>query len=357
MQQKLRKNKEAREHGCAQESEELDGFNMDDIHPKGAESRRGSAQRRETSPKDSPTSSRERKSSHSPSHRKESASPVRGDHLHSSSRPIPIHTPYRSGPPPASSSTSPRRRHSVSSQDPLKAQRLYSREDSGYSSPNYPGTPMGPDGKAPPLMRSSTDSDRGPGWREYAFKVYVRDEPDAAAAAEAHAAAVAAATGSYAYTVPMPGHLPRRKTTSHHPLETANLTNSPPLPSGEFRQAGIPTSSGSPAYNHYPSPTSSYYTSPTHMSHHFSHSSGASSVHPQQSPTRSHSSRHSSSHHHSASPHSSPKVPQDAFVSMNHGIRSPSISGVSTVHPATPYNYSRNEYFTPPPVLQNRHTA
>ena len=156
MQQKLRRNKEAREHIRPQESEELDGFNIDDIHPKGTESRRGSTQKRETSPKDSPTSSRERKSSHSPSHRKESVSPVRGEHLHSSSRPIPIHA-YRNGPPPASSSASPRRRHSVSSQDPMKAQRLYSREDSGYSSPNYPGTPMGPDGKVPPLMRSSTE--------------------------------------------------------------------------------------------------------------------------------------------------------------------------------------------------------
>ena len=163
MQQKLRKNKEAREHVRAQESEELDGFNMDDIHPKGTESRRGSAQKRETSPKDSPASSRERKSSHSPSHRKESVSPVRGEPLHSSSgRPIPIRTPYGSAPPPVagstfSSSQSPRRRHSVSSQDPMKAPRLYPREDSGYSSPNHPGTPMGPDGKVPPLMRSSTE--------------------------------------------------------------------------------------------------------------------------------------------------------------------------------------------------------
>jgi len=166
MQQKLRKNKEAREHVRVQESEELDGFNMDDIHPKSTESRRGSAQKRETSPKDSPASSRERKSSHSPSHRKESVSPVRGESLHSASgRPIPIRTPYGSAPPPAagstfapfSSSTSPRRRHSVSSQDPMKAAHLYTREDSGYSSPNHPGTPKGPDGKPPPLMRSSTE--------------------------------------------------------------------------------------------------------------------------------------------------------------------------------------------------------
>lgn len=363
MQQKLRKNREAREYVRAQESEELDGFNMDDIHPKGTESRRGSTQKRETSPKDSPTSSRERKSSHSPSHRKESVSPVRGESLHSSSsRPMPIRTPYGSAPPPvgstfASSSASPRRRHSVSSQDPMKAPRLYPREDSGYSSPNYPGTPMGPDGKVPSLMRSSTESsDRGPGWKEYAFKVYVRDEPDALAAAEAHAAVLAAAAGSYAYSVPMPGHLPRRKTTSHHPLETANLTSSPPLPSGEFRKAGIPTSSsGSPAYNHYPSPTSAYYASPTH---HFSHSSGASSVHPQQSPSRSHSSRHTSSpsYHHSASPHSSPKVPQDGFAVNGHVMRSPSISGASTVHPAASYHYARTEYFTPPSVLPSRNT-
>lgn len=179
------------------------------------------------------------------------------------------------------------------------------------------------------------------------------EDPVEAAAMEAR---IAAAAG---YPLPVPGHLPRRKTTSHHPLETANLTSSPPPLSGEFRKtAPIPSpASGSSAY-YYPSPTSANYASPTsanyasqtHGSHHFSYSSGASSVHPQQPQSRSHSSRHANAgHHHSASPHSSPKVPQDAFASMN-GVRSPSMSSASTVHPSSGYHYSRPEYFAPPPV-------
>ena len=146
---------------------------MDDIpqpSPKTSDSRRGSKQR-DNSPKETPPTSRERKSSQSGSERKESVSPVR-ESTHGTQRPIPIRNPYGSGaPPPAassaafsssfSSSTSPRRRHSVSnSADPTKA-RL-NREDSGYSSPNYSGTPMGSthsthEPKIPTFQRSATE--------------------------------------------------------------------------------------------------------------------------------------------------------------------------------------------------------
>lgn len=158
------------------------------------------------------------------------------------------------------------------------------------------------------------------------------DGPDA----KAEAAAAAAAAG---YPMPTPGHNIRRRTTSHHPLETSNLTTSPPLHSGEFRKAAAAVPSPASATHntyYYPSPTSAYYMSPTHPPQHY-HSS-SHSVHPQQSPSRSHSSRHHSHHH--SSPHSSPKIGGEGFTSM----RSPSISGASTVHASPGYHYRPESY-------------
>lgn len=307
---------------------------MDDIpqpSPKLSESRRGSAQQRDSSPKDSPPTSRERKSSHSGSERKESVSPVR-DSTYGTQKPIPIRNPYgTSAPPPAasstfsssfSSSTSPRRRHSVSnSADPTKA-RLY-REDSGYSSPSYPSTPMGPTepGMQPTFHRSATEGigERG---NLKAFVVYAKDEDEAAAKIMAQAAPS------------------RRRPASNHPLADDNPT-APLRSSKDYRKAPIPSPSAVPAspyyypHGYYPAtgvPTMGYVPAP-------------SSSHPHAHPSRSHSTRHNShSSHHSSSPHSSPKMPMDGFG----GMRSPSISGASTVHPAGYYEYDQAAYFAPP---------
>ncbi|KAI5781706.1 hypothetical protein DFH27DRAFT_580701 [Peziza echinospora] len=344
---------------------------MEDLPPRPTESRRGSNQPREKSPKDSPASSRERKPAHSPSasqHRRESVSPVRDASQHGSRAPLSGRTPFGSVPTAASSAApfggftapSPRRRHSVSSPDPVKA-RVYAK-DSGYSSPDHNGASGGgiPAPKIPSLSRSNTESTSQ--WQKYTIELELPPGEDHEAAL---LRAKAAAMGAPYYPVDpayinMPPPSRRHTSTSQHPLDTS-LGGSPPnlySSSGDFRKAAplqspaIPPQSAGYYYSST-TPTSGgggyYGPSPTHS--HYSHNA----MPPQPSPSRSHSTRHhsassssgggaggysghSSSGHHipsGTSPHSSPKLSGgDGFA----GMRSPSMSGASGV-PGTPGAY------------------